>query len=110
MAQPKLGVNKGNAGKGRPKGVPNKVNAQVKDMVRAALDKAGGVDYLVEQSAANPTAFLTLVGKLLPIDVNAAITDKRQTSDLTDEELERHINARGGMGVTTQAQGSRSVN
>jgi len=79
-------------------------------MVRAALDKAGGVDYLVEQSAANPTAFMTLVGKLLPIEVNAAITENRQTSDLTDEDLERLINTRGGMGVTTQAEGSRSVN
>ena len=27
---PKLGVNRGNAGKGRPKGVPNKATADVK--------------------------------------------------------------------------------
>ncbi len=58
-----------NAGKGRKKGVPNKVTKAVKEMILAALDKAGGEDYLVEQSEKNPTAFLTLVGKVLPLDV-----------------------------------------
>lgn len=45
--EPKVGSNKGNAGKGRPKGSPNKITADVKAMVLAALDKAGGVDYLL---------------------------------------------------------------
>jgi hypothetical protein len=44
---PKVGPNKGNAGKGRPKGSPNKVTADVKAMVLAALDQAGGVKYLL---------------------------------------------------------------
>lgn len=63
-----------NAGKGRVKGVPNKVTKAVKEMVIAALDQAGGIDYLVEQSAKNPNAFLTLVGKVLPLDVNANLS------------------------------------
>jgi hypothetical protein len=58
-----------NAGKGRVKGVPNKVTKAVKEMVLAALDKAGGEDYLVEQAQKNPTAFLTLVGKVLPLQL-----------------------------------------
>jgi hypothetical protein len=57
------------AGKGRPKGSPNKIQAAVKEMVIQALDEAGGVDYLVTQSRENPTAFLTLVGKVLPLQV-----------------------------------------
>lgn len=57
------------AGRGRPKGSPNKVTAAVKDMVAQALDQAGGVKYLVAQSRDNPTAFLTLVGKILPLQV-----------------------------------------
>jgi hypothetical protein len=63
-----------NAGKGRKKGVPNKTTAALKDMILKALDQAdpkGSVAYLVKQADANPTAFLTLVGKVLPLDVNA---------------------------------------
>lgn len=62
------------AGKGRPKGVPNKATAAIKEMVIAALNEAGGVEYLVKQSRENPTAFMTLVGKVLPLDVNANLT------------------------------------
>ena len=32
-------------------------------------DRAGGADYLLQQAQANPTAFLTLVGKLMPTKV-----------------------------------------
>jgi hypothetical protein len=56
-------------GKGRPKGSVNKVTAQVKDMVITALSKAGGVDYLVSQAGENPAAFMTLVGKVIPLQV-----------------------------------------
>lgn len=57
--QPKTG--------GRKKGVTNKLTADVKAMVLEALDKAGGVDYLLNQSKENPSAFMTLVGKVLPL-------------------------------------------
>jgi hypothetical protein len=61
------------AGRGRPKGSPNKISAAVKDMVSQALDKAGGVDYLLLQAHDNPTAFLTLVGKIIPLQVSAEL-------------------------------------
>lgn len=54
---------------GRQKGVPNKVTADVKAMVLDALDQAGGVAYLLTQAQSNPNAFLTLVGKVLPMTV-----------------------------------------
>lgn len=38
-------------------------------MILAALDKAGGADYLFSQSSENPTAFMTLVGKVLPLQL-----------------------------------------
>lgn len=63
-----------NAGKGRKKGVPNKTTAAVKDMILQALANKGGVKYLETQADKNPTAFLTLVGKVLPLDVNANLT------------------------------------
>lgn len=56
-------------GPGRPKGVPNKLNAALKEMILEALEESGGVAYLVKQADANPTAFLTLVGKVLPMTV-----------------------------------------
>lgn len=57
------------AGKGRVKGTPNKITKALKDMILGALDKAGGEDYLAQQAEANPSAFLTLVGKVLPMQV-----------------------------------------
>lgn len=54
---------------GRQKGVPNKINRDLKEMILGALDKAGGVDYLVIQAAEKPAAFLALVGRVLPMTV-----------------------------------------
>ena len=57
------------AGRGRPKGAKNKMTAALKDMILGALDEAGGQQYLVEQTHQNPAAFLTLLGKVLPLQV-----------------------------------------
>jgi hypothetical protein len=62
-----------NAGKGRVKGVPNKITGDIKAMVLGALEKAhkdGGIGYLVEQSEKNPNAFMGLVGRVLPLTVS----------------------------------------
>lgn len=59
-----------NAGKGRVKGVPNKMTKALKEMILQALNEAhedGGIEYLKEQAGKNPAAFLTLVGKVLPL-------------------------------------------
>ena len=53
---------------GRVAGTPNRLTGAVKDMVMAALTKTGGVDYLIKQAADNPTAFMTLIGKLVPLE------------------------------------------
>ena len=41
----------------------------MKEMILSALDKAGGEKYLAEQADRNPAAFLTLVGKVLPLQL-----------------------------------------
>jgi hypothetical protein len=63
---------KGQSGnpKGRKPGAPNKLTGQLKDMILQALDGAGGVNYLKTQANENPSAFLTLVGKVLPLQVS----------------------------------------
>lgn len=59
----------GEPGPGRPKGIPNKNTTALKDMIMAALSGAGGVQYLTEQAKENPKAFLSLVGRVLPLQV-----------------------------------------
>ena len=61
------------AGRGRPKGSQNKATKALKDMILGALDDAGGQDYLRRQSIENPTAFMTLIGKVLPTTINADV-------------------------------------
>jgi hypothetical protein len=70
---------------GRRKGTPNKLNADVKAMILGALHDAGGRRYLLKQAEENPTAFLTLLGKILPTTVNATI--KREVTEYTEDEL-----------------------
>lgn len=59
------------AGPGRPKGLPNKNSAQLKEMILGALEQSGGVDYLVECANNEKTkgAFLALIGKVLPMTI-----------------------------------------
>jgi hypothetical protein len=71
--EPKLGTNRGNAGKGRPKGSQNKITADIKRAILEAAEAAGGeggtVGYLTAQATANPASFLALIGKVLPMQV-----------------------------------------
>ena len=60
---------KGKKTGGRVAGTPNKLSGDVKAMILGALEQKGGVDYLVKQADDNPTAFLSLVGKVLPMTV-----------------------------------------
>lgn len=70
---PKTAYKKGEkrANQGRPKGVLNKNNQAIRDMISAALDQAGGVGYLVDRAhdPRTASAFLGLVGKVLPMQV-----------------------------------------
>src|SRR5215472_931182 len=59
-------------GGGSRKGRPNKLTADLKAMILGALDKAGGEAYLLRQANENPTAFMTLLGKILPHQIGGA--------------------------------------
>jgi hypothetical protein len=63
-------------GAGRPKGIPNKLSGMLKDAVLTAADQAGGkegiIGYLKAQATSNPGPFLSLLGKVLPLQVTGA--------------------------------------
>jgi hypothetical protein len=59
---------------GRQKGTPNKATAEIRDMLRQALDESGGVEYFVKQAKENPVSFNTLIAKIIPADINAKLT------------------------------------
>jgi hypothetical protein len=58
---------------GRKAGTPNKVTAELKEIILSALEGAGGEDYLKGVAKSHPPAFLALVGKVLPMTVNGSL-------------------------------------
>jgi hypothetical protein len=60
---------------GRKPGTPNKSTQEVKAKILAALDMVGGEKYLAQVARTHPAAFIALVGKVLPMQVRADITD-----------------------------------
>lgn len=67
---PKIGENRlpnrGNAGKGRPQGSPNKLSRNLKASILGALEAQGGQAYLEKVAAEDPRTFCALLGKILP--------------------------------------------
>jgi hypothetical protein len=57
---------------GRLKGSHNKSTATLKEMIENALAAAGGEEYLAQQARENPGAFMGLVSKLIPRDLNVS--------------------------------------
>jgi hypothetical protein len=64
---------------GRVKGTPNRIPADLKDAILEAARLAGGPDetvgYLRVQATENPTAFMGLLGKVLPMTVTGPAKD-----------------------------------
>jgi hypothetical protein len=52
---------------------PGKVTKDLKDMILKALDESGGVGYLKTVAKEKPVAFVGLLGRVLPMQVNANV-------------------------------------
>lgn len=68
--QPKVGLDRSKTG--RAKGTPNKTTALLKDAILRAAEKAGDgdiVEYLTLQARVNPGPFMSLLGKVLPMQI-----------------------------------------
>ena len=61
---------------GRVKGTPNKVTSDIREMLKASLDKVGGQKYFERQAMDNPVAYMGLIGKIIPQEVRQEITGK----------------------------------
>lgn len=58
---------------GRKKGTTNVKTALLKDTILAALEAVGGQEYLEKQARLEPVAFLGLIGKILPKEIDANV-------------------------------------
>ncbi len=72
---------------GRKKGTPNKTTTAVKEAILEAFEKTGGVGYLVKISKTDPKTFCTLLGRVLPMELDASVN-----GDLT-VNIVRHGNS-----------------
>ena len=56
-------------GAGRPKGRVSQETADIKTMIIGALQAVGGTDYLAARAIDTPTAFMALLGRVLPLQL-----------------------------------------
>ena len=94
------------AGLGRPKGTQNKTTALLKDAILKAASQAGGKDgivgYLAVQAAANPGPFMSLLGKVLPLQVTGKDDEPIKMEHAFADEAKRKL-------LAAIASGNRSA-
>lgn len=82
--QPKTG--------GRQKGGVNKFTSSVKDAFAEAFTNMGGSQALLEWGKKNPTDFYKLASKLIPSDINAAVTSDLYVDIIKFSDVEKDLN------------------
>jgi len=80
-----MGSRPGERRGGRQKGTPNRLTAEVKDMIRGALEDVGGREYLAQQAIENPVAFLGLLRPFIPREVIADVAVHAASKAAHDE-------------------------
>lgn len=95
-------------GNGRPVGALAKINVEIKDMIRQALDECGGAAYLKAQAIKNPVAFMGLIGKVIPKDVNVTIKEMPEARVYPQglPYAETIDNEQVGLSITSEAMDS----
>ena len=91
----------------RTKGAIGKLNKDMKEVIHLAFERAGGVDYLVRQADANPKAFLSLIGRIVPNEVRL---DVLVALDLGSAMLENERNLQRLNSVTIDNEPDKPTN
>lgn len=52
--------------------MPNKVTRTLRDALMQSFEEVGGAEYLVIQARTNPTAYLSMLAKIIPTEVTGA--------------------------------------
>lgn len=70
--------NKASLGHGRRKGTPNKFTGLLREVILQAAEQAGGKEgllgYLTTQAKENPQHFMSLLGRVLPLQLDHGVT------------------------------------
>ena len=82
-------------GAGRPKGVPNKLTKTIKDAIEAAFDQVGGPDYLARMAEEQPVAFMSLLGKVLPTQLQHSGSIETMSKEQRDAAVAAAMRADG---------------
>jgi hypothetical protein len=100
-------------GAGRKRGIPNKITRDLKAMILSGLEAAGGQAYLEKVAKEHPAVFLTLLGKLLPLqhagEIGGTLHVVKRTVDAPPAETREEWLARRTkeLGVSLQTAGAR---
>lgn len=82
------------ANSGRKKGQTNRQTKQAKALVMEALDKLGGVDYLVQLANEYPKEFLaSMLSKLIPKAVDKHVTGDHQLVIISEFDMLDDVDA-----------------
>ena len=101
---------------GRLKGTPNRFTVDLRQMILRALSEVGGHEYLMRQAGQNPTAFVALVGKVVPKQLSPEEIRPVERPKMSDLEVARRLAfllARGAQALKTeraQPGGPRLIN
>ena len=79
----------GNAGKGRVKGVKNKLTQSATQAFDYAFNENGGAEWLAKWAKDNPTDFMKIYGKRIKQEIE--VKGEFELKHKTDDELNRQI-------------------
>lgn len=71
-----------NGGKGRPPGIPNKINRAFKTAVLEVFERNGGADWMATWAQSNETEFFKIAARLIPTELAGTVEHKHTLADV----------------------------